>query len=173
MNSDLLEVGIAGRPHGIKGEVSAVWLANISPQPNTSLFIGKDIDNLEDYKVISSRFHKNKLLLLLDKIQNRTQAEALNGSKIFISREQLAPLEQGEAYLADIQGSKVFLIDGTEIGYLDHFEFPAGQEIWVIRSQKGAEILFPARSEFIDSLDVKHKRIIIDPPKGLLDIYSA
>jgi 16S rRNA processing protein RimM len=46
-----------------------------------------------------------------------------------------------------------------------------GQITWVIRGKRGEEILFPAVPEFILGLDAGRKKIVIDPPPGLLELY--
>jgi 16S rRNA processing protein RimM len=48
----------------------------------------------------------------------------------------------------------------------------AGQEMWTIRTQKGSEVLFPAREELVPELDLRAREAVIDPPPGLLEVYG-
>lgn len=171
--SELVGMGVVGKAHGIKGELSCVWNGEFAPKPGMDIFIGPNAEAAKPYKLISSRWHKNRLLAVLDGMPDRNAAEKLGGEKIFLRKRDLPPLEEGEAWLADLPGSRILLDDGREIGVLDHFEFPAGQQLWVIKTGDGKEILFPARAEFIDSIDPANKIITILPPPGLLDIYLA
>jgi 16S rRNA processing protein RimM len=43
--------------------------------------------------------------------------------------------------------------------------------VWKIITEDGKEILFPAVQEFVDSVDMEQKKIVITPPDGLLDVY--
>ncbi|MCR5562364.1 MAG: ribosome maturation factor RimM, partial [Desulfovibrio sp.] len=61
--------------------------------------------------------------------------------------------------------------DGTPVGRFDHVEHSVAHPVWAIVDEEGREILFPAEPDFILSLDVAARRIVIAPPPGLLDIY--
>ena len=90
-----------------------------------------------------------------------------------LRREDLPEPDDDEMYLEDLLGCDVVLPDGARIGRLDHFEYPAGLEMWVIMTDDDKEVLFPARPEFIAGFDPEAPAVVIDPPEGLLDIYLA
>lgn len=119
------------------------------------------------------RVHKGYPLISLSGIDDRDKAEALRGARIFMPRSELPPPGEDEAWLEDLIGADILLEDGKRIGVLDHIEYPAGQEIWAIKDEAGREILFPARPEFIASIDAAAGKVRIAPPPGLLDIYLA
>ena len=173
MSSELLEAGAIGRPHGIKGELSVLWHAETPPTSGLAILAGPDAMSAQPHKIAAARAHHGKILLALEDVKDRTQAEAMTGLKLFIPKQELEPLEDDEAWLADLADSRVILKDGTEVGTLHHFEFPAGQEIWAIHDRSGNEILFPARPEFIIAINADEKVVTIDPPEGLLEIYRA
>ena len=67
-------------------------------------------------------------------------------------------------------------MDGEVIGELEDIDFPAGQEMWVIRapeSEGGYEILLPAVPEFVLDIDLDAEVVTIAPPEGLLDLYRG
>ena len=99
--------------------------------------------------------------------------EGLRGCKLLTKRQALPEPEDDEVYLEDLLGGDVFLPDGQRLGRLDHFEYPAGLEMWVIMTDDDKEVLFPARPEFIAGFDLEIPAVVIDPPEGLLDIYLA
>ena len=88
-------------------------------------------------------------------------------------RESLPEPEEDEAYVEDLLGCDVLLPDGRRLGRLDHVEYPADQEIWVIAAQDEREILFPAQPCFIVGFDLDAPSVTIDPPEGLLEIYLS
>lgn len=122
-------------------------------------------------RALSCRMHKGRPLLLLEGITDRNMAEALRGQKILLDRADLPEPGEDEAYLEDLLGCDVLLPEGRRLGRLDHFEYPAGQEIWAIVTDQGDEVLFPARPEFITGFDLAARTVSIDPPEGLLEIY--
>lgn len=173
MPGEFLRMGVLGKPHGVRGEIFADWQGeNVLPR-NGVIHLRLPGGDIEPLEILAARPHKDRLLFTLDGITDRDMAEKLNGAEILMPRAELPPLADDEAYVADLPGCLVSLPDGESIGVLDHVEFPPGQEIWAIKNVQGREILFPAQSAFIVSLDMKERKIVIDPPPGLLDIYNA
>lgn len=173
MAESLLQMGVAGRPHGIKGEIGVNWQAEVPPGSGDQLLFQAGDASPVPRRVVSSRMHNGRLLLTLDGIDDRTKADALKGQKILMRREQLPPPGDDEAFAEDLPGCSVYLVDGSPLGILDHVEFPAGQMIWSIHTPEGREILFPAEPCFIKALDMKKREAVIEPPPGLLEIYGA
>lgn len=171
--SALLKLGQLGRPHGLKGEIGANWQAEYTPRTGDMIFLQKDGASPSAMRIASSRWNNGRLLLKFDGVDSRTAAEPLNGAVILMHKGALPPLAEEEAYIADIIGYDIYLPDGEHVGKLDHVEFPAGQLIWAITGETGSEILFPANPAFIASIDMQAKKIVIEPPAGLLDIYRA
>lgn len=169
---DLIFLGYTGKPHGIKGEISVKWFAEFIPEAHKRIFLQKD-KILSPFSIISVKPHKDRLLFSLKGVETRNEAENLAGMEVLMLKRDLPPLEDGEVYLQELLGSEIFLEDGTKAGILENFEFPVGQEIWIIRQEDGKELLLPAREEFIADIDPLNKKITIQPPAGLLDIYRA
>lgn len=166
---DFLAMGSLGRAHGIKGELALNWHGGEPPAPGQMLYLERG----DHFRILSARPHKGRYLVMLEGISDRTRAESLNGQQVFVSRADLPPLDEDEAFLADLPGCQVFLEDGSFLGVLDHLEFPAGQLVWGIKSPGGNEILLPGQPEFIADLDLAARRIVVAPPPGLLEIYNA
>ena len=168
-----VELGAVARPHGIRGELAVDWYADAPPSAFPRLWLFRRGAEPEAVEVLASRNHKGRPLLTLAGVTSRDAAEALRGALLCVPRAELPEPAGDEAYLADLMGADVVLPDGNRVGRLDHVEQPAGQEIWAIRTDDGREILFPARPEFIRSFDLAGRRVCIDPPAGLLDVYLA
>lgn len=158
-------LGVLTRPHGIKGEFCMDLYAD-SPSLLSGPLTMKKPDGAEmPCTAAGFRPHKQGWLVSIRGVNDRTQAEGLIGSTLWLPRRCLPALNENEAYIADLLGRPVALPDGTVLGKFDHIETPAGQMIWAIHSAD-SEILFPARPEFIVSLGTP---IVIDPPEGLIE----
>lgn len=173
MPDTLLRMGVVGRPHGIKGELGLDWHGEAAPKAGEAIYLQAGAAEPRLWRVSGSRWHKGRLLLSLEGVADRTEAEALKGQIALMPRSSVPPPDEGEAFVADLPGCRVLQPDGKEIGVIDHVEFPAGRMIWAIRDGAGREILFPAEPEFIEDLDMDERAAIVSPPPGLLDIYSA
>lgn len=166
-------MGVVGRPHGIKGEISVDWHGEKKPEEGNEIYLQAGGDAPVPWRIASSRMHNGKLLLTLDGIHDRTAAEGLRAMKIFMPRSDLPEPEADEAYAQDLPGVDVFLADNEYLGRIDHIVYPGNQMVWAIIDDNNNEILFPAEPCFISSIDMKKRKAVIEPPPGLLEIYRA
>lgn len=173
MSDRLLHMGRVGKPHGIRGQVTADWFGEYLPEAGATILLKKSAGAAKPFIAQAISNHKGRLLLTLAGVADRNAAAELTGSEIFLPRDAIAPLAENEAFLADLPGFTVMLEDGSIVGKLDHLEYPPGQIIWAIKAADGCEMLFPARPEFIKTLSVSQKKAIIAPPPDLLDICRA
>jgi 16S rRNA processing protein RimM len=102
-------------------------------------------------------------------VATREEAEALKGTRLYAPRDRLPPLEEEEYYHADLIGLAVVDAGGAPIGtvraVLDH---GAGAILEIER--KGApEVLLPFTRAAVPTVDIAGRRIVADPPEGLLD----
>jgi len=102
----------------------------------------------------------------LQGVSDRSSAEPLVGSYLFIDEEMVAEPKKGSYYVHDIIGSTVFATDGTIVGEIaDVYKLPA-QDVWVVKRGDALEMI-PAVGEFIKKVDIEHRRIVIQPMEGL------
>jgi len=173
MTETWIHMGTLARPHGIKGEICIDWHADSPLLLSTPLWLQRGGETPRRLKMQAVRSHQGRPLALFEGVGDRTAAEALRGGKLLMRREDLPETDDDEVYLEDLLGCDVLLPDGSRVGRLDHFEYPAGLEMWVIVTDDGREVLFPARPEFIAGFDMQGSSVCINPPEGLLDIYLS
>ncbi len=163
-------MGTLARAHGLKGEIRVDWRAD-SPLRSGAYQLQIGAAAACPVRVLAVRTHKGAPLVLLEGVQDRTAAEALRGGKLLVPEDSL-PREEDDLFLYELPGFEIALHEsGALIGRIDRVEFPAGREIWVVRTPEGRELLFPAVEEFVASVDEEARRISITPPPGLLDLY--
>lgn len=188
-SSFLVPIGRLTKAHGIRGELVLVLEADSADLVSGELFLKpKGVGEDKQVRVERTRFHHGNLLVSFAGISTRNEAELLRQHRVFIPKDRLPPLEEGELYLSDLPGLRVFVAapvaddageaavqaairDSREIGRILAIDVPAGQELWTILTPDGREILFPAVDPFILSLDVEEGMAVISPPPGLLELY--
>jgi len=107
------------------------------------------------------------VLIRLAGYPDRTAAEKLVGTFLFVKDADALPPPGGSWFVHDIIGCDVRTAGGEIVGVVtDVYRMPA-QDVWEFRTSRGT-VLFPAVKEFITDVDISRKLIIISPPAGLL-----
>jgi len=61
-------------------------------------------------------------------------------------------------------------VSGREIGKVGSVLKTGGAEILVVSGSDGAEVMVPLAESIVLEVDTAGKRILIDPPEGLLEL---
>ncbi len=169
--SKTIEVGIVGKPHGLKGHVYVRYFGEATDCLQGELFLHTG-SLFKEIRAKTCKFHQGKLVVLFEGIEDRTAAEAIRGYTLHVPEEALPPLEDDEIYLNEILGLVVFLEEEQDaLGVIEHVLFLGEQETWVIKTPDQREILLPAVPEFVADIDLEQERVVITPPEGLLELY--
>jgi 16S rRNA processing protein RimM len=167
-------VGRIARPHGRRGQV-IVNLDTDFPderfRPGAGLFI-KRAASIEPVTLTTVRFQGERPVVGLAGVDTIEAAEELAGLELRIPVERLAALPAGMFYRHDLAGCRVQTRDGREVGVVERVEGTLGGSRLVVRGRSG-EILIPLASEICTTIDVNAKRIVIDPPEGLLELNET
>lgn len=172
--SSLVVLGRLAKPHGVKGDIRVDYYADSADLLDKPLMLRAGRFAPRPIRVRDWHLWKDQLILGIEGCNDRSAAEQLRGQELLIDASFLPEPEEDEPYLRDLIGLSVRLEDGTIVGELEDVDFPAGQEMWVIRAPEesgGYEILFPAVPEFVRDIDLSAGTATIAPPEGLLDLY--
>ena len=154
MKQEYLEAGKIVNTFGVRGEVK------LQPWCDSAEFL-RSFDTLyidgEPRRVVSSRVHKDMLIVRFEGIEDLNAAMALKNTVVEFARAD-ARLPEGRFFIADILGADVIDEGGHTVGRLtDVLDLPAGQ-VYVVEGKDG-EHTIPNRSEFI--LDVNARDGVI------------
>jgi 16S rRNA processing protein RimM len=160
--------------HGVKGNVKIYSYAeSLSAFKPGSLLLLKHNKGWEKtYSIKWIKPHTRSILLSLKGINNRTQAEGLIGSELYIKKSSLPALEEGTYYWFDIIGLSVFTVAGEYIGRVESIMPTGSNDVFVVKDiTKGhdKETLIPALESVVKSIDLKLKTMRVDLPEGLFD----
>ncbi len=112
---------------------------------------------------------KNQFLLKLRGIERIEDAQRWVGAMLSVAEKVLEPLEAGQYYHYQVIGFEVFHKDGTRLGTIESLLGTAGGDILVIKDGE-KEYLIPAVKEMVEKVDFETRKVIVDPPEGLLDL---
>ena len=167
-----LKVGKIVNTHSLKGEVKVVSSTDFEEQrfeKGTELLITRGNQVVKEVTVESYRTHKNNLLVKFVGIDSIEEAEKLKNLQIKIDSENIGELEENEYYFHEIIGCEVFDENGKSLGETSEILTPGANDVWVIKSQNGKEILIPYIEDVVKKIDVENKKIDIEVMEGLID----
>jgi 16S rRNA processing protein RimM len=171
----IVTVGRIGRAHGIRGEVT-VEVRTDTPDERFAdgVVLATEPAAAGPLTVRTSRWHSGRLLVSFAGVPDRGTAEALRGVRLLAEigdDEQTGDPE--EFYDHQLLGLGVVDVSGAEIGAVTEVIHLPGQDLLSVRVASGAEALVPFVAEIVPDVDIAARRIVIDPPPGLLDVSAA
>jgi 16S rRNA processing protein RimM len=161
-------VGAVRRPVGLRGEV-AVEPTGDDPgrfAPGSWLMLEGDREERR-LRIRASRPMRGGLALQFEGIEDRDQAEALRGKLLFVPAEQLPPLPEGVYYRYQLEGLEVEDSEGTVLGRIESILETGSNDVYCVRSAE-SEILIPAIRAFVESVDLKARRMRLSVPRSAL-----
>lgn len=127
-------------------------------------------DHGSEFRVKAARRSGGCAVFLLEGMDSAFAAEESVGSRVFMLRDELPPLEEGEFFVAELVGCAVEALDAERIGTVaDVLEGPAHDWLAIRRGGKGGEVLLPLVSQFVREVDARGRRIVVTPPDGWPD----
>jgi 16S rRNA processing protein RimM len=171
-----LVVGRVGRAHGVRGEVS-VQVRTDDPgrrfAPGSAL--ATDPAGLGPLTVSSVRWHQGRLLVRFAGLDDRTRAEGLAGAYLLVDSADVGkPDDPDEFNDHDLIGLDVVTQDGEQVGTVTDV-LHHGQDLLVIKpaARGGEDLLVPFVTAIVPEVDLAGRRLVLDPPPGLLDPSEA
>jgi len=108
-------------------------------------------------------------IIKLEGLEREEEAEILSGKVIEVHRSQLYKLPEGKYYHFQLLGLKAKTTGGKVLGEISEILAASSTDIYVIQGDNG-EILVPAISDIIKSVNPDDGFIVIEPVPGLLDL---
>lgn len=170
-SSKYIPIGSVVKAHGIKGVLLIRYYADSTDLLlRSTVFLGReDATDLAEVRVLSIKETPRGVYIAFDGVETRTQAELMRGKDLYILRESLPELPEGNFYRIALLGFSVYA-HGVYVGMLESIQDVPLQELWYIRTPEGERVLFPAVEEYIDTVDESATAIYILPPEGLFDV---
>lgn len=167
---DLLQVGVITRTHGICGEVKVFPttddIKRFKKCKELILDTGKEQIRLE---VQSVKYFKQFVILKFKGYDNINEIEKYLKKSLYVTREHAIPLEKDEYFIADLIGLNVVDEENQEIGTLKEVLQTGANDVYVIQTSEGKEVLIPAIAQCVQKVDLQKKKMYIHKMKGLFE----
>jgi 16S rRNA processing protein RimM len=155
-SSDLLTVGVIGRPHGLDGSF------HVSRARAALLEHGAEVVvDGQPRTVVRRSGTAERPIIRLSGATDRSAAEALRGKELRVPRAAAGPLGDEEYWAEDLVGCTV-IGAGRTVGTVRRLlAYPSCELLEVERAGAGAPMLVPLGRDAVRSVDVDARRIEI------------
>ncbi len=106
--------------------------------------------------------NKNDILIKFKNFDDKESVDVLIGKDVYVDDADLLKLPFGHYFIHDLIGCKV-LRNNVEFGDLIDVYSMLANDVFVIRKLSDEEVLIPAVHEFIESVDITNKILILKP----------
>ena len=153
---------------GIRGEVKALPQTDFPERfaQTPILYLG---DARAPHAVQSARQHQRIVILKLADVDDMTTAARLRGVTLWIPEAERMPLPADQFYLSDVVGLPVTHVNGQPLGTVVDYISSGANDLFVVRTPGGRDVLLPAVREFIRELDIPARVLRVEPIPGLFD----
>lgn len=167
----MLAVGRIRKPHGLTGEVSVEVWTDFPERfaPGTSLLWRGGAPE-RTLSLVGARGHPDQLLLRFEGVDDVDSARALQGGELFVPIEQAHPAPEGFFYEHEIRGFSCEDAGGRVLGIASGLEGTPAGPMLSVDVGPGREALVPFVHPIVVSVDRESRRIVLDPPEGLLEL---
>lgn len=168
---DMLRIGVITTTHGIRGEVKVYPTTDdVNRFKDTDEVVLVTKSGNMTLHVEGVKFFKNLVILKFKEFNNINDVEGFRKCDIMVTRENALPLEEGQYFLCDAIGATVYNEeDETEIGRVKDYMETGANDVFIIETKDGNEVLFPIIDECIKDVDTENGKIIAHVMKGLMD----
>jgi 16S rRNA processing protein RimM len=169
---DLILVGRVVGAHGVKGNLKVNnYAESLSVyEAEAGLQVGLPDGSVRTLTVRWVQPHGRGLLMNVETVTDRNQAETLIGAQLFADKGCLPELEEDTYYWFDLVGLDVVNTNGVRLGRLDGVIPTDANDVYVVKSEhhgRQRELLIPAVGNVVLEIDLDSGTMIVDPPDGL------
>ena len=168
---DMVVVGRIARAQGHRGQVIVDPVTDFPEErfkAGAVLYVVSGLSPLA-ITIEAVRFHRGRPVLSLAGVETMNAAEALAGQELRVGVDALQPLPAGSFYHHDLIGCAIETPRGVAVGRVARVEGDGAASRLVVDTGAG-EILIPMVEGICIDVDPAAKRIIVEPPEGLLDL---
>jgi 16S rRNA processing protein RimM len=168
----MFEIGFIVKPQGIRGEMRVLPTTDDPSRFKLlkEVYIRKNTGEPQKYTLTNTRLQKGLVILTLNEIKNRNDAESLVGGVLVIPDEWALPLGEDEYFIRDLYGMAVFAENGEHLGELSDVYRTGANDVYVITPAEGEPFMVPAIKDVVIGVDKAGRRITLRLMDGLREL---
>ena len=159
-------LGAVTGSYGVRGEAR---VKSFCADPSAIGDYGPLVDDAgRSYRLTVIRPVKGGYAVRLSGVPHKEAADALRGQRLWAPRSALPPPEDDEYYHSDLIGLKVLDTGGVELGHVAAIHDHGAGDLLELRGPGLKGVLLPFTRDAVPTVDLAGRRLVIDPPAGLL-----
>src|SRR5215216_3618865 len=161
-----LVVGFLRRPHGVQGEI----IMDLHTDFPERLKRGKKLLVGEEHQLLvleGIRQHQKGVLVKFNGIDTSEEAGKFRNTWVYIKASDAPALPEGQLYQYELFGFQVVDENDAPLGQLVEIIETGANDVYVVRSESGKEILLPAIPSVILDLDADRRLMRVHLLEGL------
>ena len=175
--NEWLVVGLITSCHGINGQIKVKSFSDFEERflkPGTR-WLQKENEPPSEIELTSGYKQpgKENFIIRFQGISARNHAEQLKKYKILVKSTELPKLNKDEFHLLELINLQVKTLENEElkiIGKVINLENEQNNLLIIELFKNQKKVLIPFVKEIVPIVDIKKNFIIINPPKGLLEL---
>ena len=165
---DKLKVGIVASPHGLKGEVKVFPTTDDAKRykklKKVITLNGPDAGSLI---IENLKFSGKFVILKFTGIDSLEDAQKLKGTELWIDRKDAVKLSKNEYFVVDLIDIVVIDDNNNELGKIKDVIHTGANDVYVVGTGTGKDLLLPAIKECILSVDIENRTMRVHIMEGL------
>jgi len=169
-----LVVARVERPHGLAGEVAVSILTDFPERfAPGSVFLWRRGSEERSLTVTTVRPHGRRLRLAFEGIDGPESARTLSGGDLCVLAADAMPAPPGFFYDHEIRGWCCEDPRGRRLGEATGLENTPAGPLLSVETRPGKIALVPFVEGIVVAVDRPGRRIVLDPPEGLLELAES
>jgi 16S rRNA processing protein RimM len=165
-------LGKIAKKFSFKGEV-LIYLDTDEPEiyENLESVFVECNKNLIPFFIKNSSIHKNDFLRVkFEDVTSEEDAEAILGNAVFLPLNTLPKLTGNKFYYHEVIGFEIEDLRLGIVGKIQSINDSTAQPLFEVLKNT-TEILIPMIDHFLIKIDRENKKVIMDLPEGLIEMY--
>jgi 16S rRNA processing protein RimM len=169
---DCFYLGKIAKKFSFKGEV-LIYLDTDEPElyeDMESVFVEFN-KNLVPFFIENSSLHKGDFLRVqFEDVITEEEADKLIGCEIYLPLSMLPKLEGNKFYFHEVIGFEIEDLKLGVFGVIESINDSSAQPLFEVLNGS-IELLIPMIDQFLVKVDRENKKVVMDLPDGLIDMY--
>jgi 16S rRNA processing protein RimM len=165
-------LGKIAKKFSFKGEV-LLYLDTDEPElyENMESVFVEFNKNLVPFFIENSSLHKNDFLRVqFEDVDSEAEADTLLGCDVYLPLNMLPTLEGNKFYFHEVIGFEIEDLRVGIFGKIVSINDSTAQPLFEVVNGE-VEILIPMIDQFLVKIDRENKKVIMDLPEGLIEMY--